>query len=127
MQTPTTVARECLAKAGGNLIAATELMVKMVEKDSGLYRALHDPLTRAACYDAVARQLRSTRSAVWNAPATQPSSGALRGRVIDLARGTANSLMNFQLPGGGHQSQCERRSLVRPGNRRHYLECRVTG
>src|ERR1035437_1534088 len=113
-QTPATVARECLAKSDGNLIAATELMVRTVEKDSGLYRALHDPLTRAACYDAVSQQTRSARSAVWNAPLAQPSSIALRGRVIDLARGTINSLMNFQLPipGGGWLRDAERPAVL---------------
>lgn len=91
-------AREALEATGGDVVRATELMVARVMKDPTLYRPLMDPLVKSACYDAIARQCHQERRAIWHAK--QPDPAAQRGGVVALAGGTANTLMDFPLPGG---------------------------
>lgn len=91
-------ARTALEKANGDVIAATELMVGWVKKDPTLYKPLMDPLVKDACYDVIRSACQRERRAIWQMK--QPSAEDQRNRVVALAGGTANTLLDFPLPGG---------------------------
>lgn len=91
-------AREALDAADGDVVKATEIMTARVLKDPTLYRPLMDPLVKNACYSAITAQCHSQRRTIWNA--AQPSAEHQRNRVVALAGGTMNTLMDFPLPGG---------------------------
>jgi hypothetical protein len=45
------IADECRQQAGDDIWRATDMMIERIKSDDPLYRQLHDPLTRGACYD----------------------------------------------------------------------------
>jgi len=92
------VAAEALTKAKGDVVKATDIMIRRVEKDLTLYRLLMDPLVKSACYDAVRQQCRSDRRVIWLAK--QPTPAAHQNGVVALAAGTRNTLLDFPLLGG---------------------------
>jgi len=49
------LADECRREAGTDIVRAVELMIERVQRDEPLYRRLHDPLTRNACFDWLRR------------------------------------------------------------------------
>ncbi len=87
------LAARALKAAKGDVQNGTDRLVKMVQADQKLFRALVDPIVREACYSAVTAQGRRERSIVWNPP---PDTG--RSDVEALA--TAYTLRDFQLLGG---------------------------
>ena len=85
-------AGEILAKARGDLSAATDKMEARVRQDDFLFRSLMSPLVRQACYDALRSQVRKDRAKIWTAPNyTQGGNGQ---RLEALA----TTLLDFRLP-----------------------------
>jgi len=93
------VAAKALKSAKGDVLRATEIMVKRVRGNRKLYIAVLDPLLREACYAAVRGQQRAQRGgAIYHMP--QPTSAETKSRVSALAVGTRNIYLNWPLPGG---------------------------
>lgn len=89
------IAASALKRAKNDVQKATDIMQKEVMGHPGMYRALMDPLVRAACYDAIGKCIRADRRQVWTAPNYTASGNG--SRVHELSRG---NLLMFSLPGG---------------------------
>jgi hypothetical protein len=89
--TPTMIAREALAAAGGDVAGAADIMVERVMSDARLYKILMDPLVKAACRDVIAAQRGRPRRHIWK------SADAFGQRVKALMQVVAS---DFSLPGG---------------------------
>lgn len=99
-------AAEALAKADGDVKAATAAMLAKVRKSRPLREALTEPLLEQACYAAITKQCRRQRNIVWTAP--NYTAGGNGQRVIALA----TSLLDFPLPGGRRLGEATREEVM---------------
>lgn len=95
-------AADCMEKAGGDLPAAARALDDIVWSDRDLRDELVRPLTRDACYDILRKSRHEARRAVWSGVKSHDARAPLPAnkRIEALARGTAASLMLFQLQNG---------------------------
>lgn len=92
------LARESLEAAGGDTDKATDALIARVTRSKSLFASLTERLVYNACHYAVRMENGLHRHRVWNSD--QTTAQEQKGRVVALARGTANTLMDFPLPGG---------------------------
>jgi hypothetical protein len=88
-------AKQALERAGGDLDKAAGLLEQSIRADAALCKLLVDPLITLACREAVAKQQREQRAAIWNPPTVE------RAKITNEARARilgASNLMMFPLP-----------------------------
>jgi hypothetical protein len=89
-------AERALKKAKGDARRATDILMDEARRDTELYTELMEPWLSQAAYAAIRQLCQRERKAIWTAPNyDRAGSGA---RVVDLAKGNAESLLNFRLP-----------------------------
>jgi hypothetical protein len=75
------VADECRKEAGDDIGRATDIMAERVKGDDPLYRLLHDPLTRNACYDWLKKSFEGAQQSPGPAPVISAAQEAARARA----------------------------------------------
>jgi hypothetical protein len=79
----------------GNVQAATETLVKVIQKDQHLYRVLMGPSLRQACYAEIRKVCRANHRAVWVNP---PSPVTEQQRIAALAQATRSMRLDCPVP-----------------------------
>ncbi len=67
------LADECRREAGSDIAVAVDLMIERVQRDEPLYRRLHDPLTRNACFDWLKRSYADAQQEGGPLPRVSPA------------------------------------------------------
>lgn len=75
------LADECRREAGSDMTLAVDLMIERVQRDEPLYRLLHDPLTRNACFDWLKRSYADVRQDGGPLPRLSPDDREARVRA----------------------------------------------
>ncbi len=75
------LADECRREAGSDITAAVDLMIERVQRDEPLYRRLHDPLTRNACFDWLKRSYADAQQEGGPLPRLSPVDREARARA----------------------------------------------
>lgn len=103
-------ARAAYEANGGDLKKAVAAFEASVRGNRALRDALLEPLLADACYQAVARIIRTERRQVWSPPAEKLVKSKVTGshRVVQLAAGT---LLMFPLPGGKKLGEATREEI----------------
>lgn len=91
-------AKRALVEAGGDVRRAADLLRDRAMEDRAFLDAHFGVLIRDAAYKAVAHCIRADRRVVWTTP--QPTTQERSAQVAALASGTAQTLLDFALPGG---------------------------
>lgn len=104
-------ARAAYDSAKGDLKTAVASFEASVRGNRALRDALLEPLLADACYQAVARIIRTERQLVWKPPVEKlvPSKVTNAHRVVQLAAGT---LLMFPLPGGKKLGEATREEIT---------------
>lgn len=92
-------AQRALKVARGDARRATELLMDEARRDVDLYTALTEPWLSQAAYAAIRRLCQVERRSIWTAPGY--NKGGSGDRVVELAKGNAESLLDFRLPLAG--------------------------
>ena len=75
------IADECRKQAGDDIGRAADIMTERVKSDDPLYRLLHDPLTRNACYDWLKKSFETAQQPVGPSPMISASQQAARAKA----------------------------------------------
>lgn len=75
------LADECRREAGSDIVLAVELMMQRVQESEPLYRRLHDPLTRNACFDWLRRSFADAQQSGGPLPRSSPVDKEARARA----------------------------------------------
>lgn len=76
-----TLADACRREAGSDIALAVDLMIERVRRDEPLYRRLHDPLTRNACFDWLKRSYADAQQDGGPLPRSSPADQEARARA----------------------------------------------
>ena len=83
------VADECRKEAGDDIGRAADIMTERVKKSDPLYRQLHDPLTRNACYDLLKKSFDLAEQPSGPSPVSSAAEQAARAKARAEATGRA--------------------------------------
>jgi hypothetical protein len=87
------VADECRKAAGDDIGRAADIMAERVKSDDPLFRLLHDPLTRNACYDWLKKSFEIAEQPSGPAPMLSPAEHAARAKArAEATRQTLDGL-----------------------------------
>ncbi len=93
------IADECRKQAGDDIARAADIMIERIRHDEPLYRMLHDPLTRSACYDWLSKSYQPAGQI--NSPLPVLSAAEQAARSEARAEATRKSLIGLKSRGGG--------------------------
>jgi len=91
------IADECRKEAGDDIGRAADIMTERVKKSDPLYRLLHDPLTRNACYDWLRKSFELAEQPSGPTPVQSAAEQAARAKARAEATGRAMASLKLRV------------------------------